>query len=344
MVCGIINADYGGVFIYKSDDSVLNRKLFKIENKIMGKKVLDPTDLDFLINYVLSAASLDNSLPHYRILYLENTNNQREDMIAYTVYKNIHDLEIVINGSQYFHLNMLKAETKFTIAYIFIDAMLHEFWHVKQFNQVNASIGKGVFDKEDYQLLNNLLVSDCFPDFYKKYHDFFECEIDANVNAVKVFLSNLQNPVFRLYEKNIKTFTDNISNFEKNRLDSKYDLVFDQLNYIDFDNCKSKLLSKFSLLEYYFLKDYPIAQLLESKDSFIEQLTEQMICKRDFQNDISKVKATQDFFDYLIVKRIEEHPNPEDLFLNVRLDTAFRIKNILNSNQKEVKVLKKSRN
>ncbi len=296
-----------------------------------------------MINYILNQAGnyYEINVP-YNIFYLNKSSNL--NLPAYCAYKNNKEKEIKINGLHYYYLNFLRKKSKYETTFKYVQATLHEFWHAHQFMQIENSIGKGIFNKNNYQLLNNILVSQYFPDFHQQYCNYFESEIDANINANNIFLNNINNPLFRLYQNNVNYLKSIINKYENNRLDERYNMVFEKLELIDFANCRSKLLTDFSLMEYYFLKDYPIAQLVESKDNIIEILTEKMLEKNDFNWGVKNVKATQDFFDYLIIKKIEHHPNLDHLFKNVRLDTAYKIKNILNSSQPKSLVLKKSRN
>ncbi len=229
------------------------------------------------------------------------------------------------NFSKYNHPNLL-----------FIYTLIHEYWHIIQNKNIKNTIKKGRFNSADYQILNNFIAIDLDYDYYIENHQYFESEIDAYINTDKIMLD------YNFFKNHNYNFIINKNSHEEKRYDQEYLIVNDFLNNVDLKKNGSNLFNSFTLMEYLYLKNASVSQIIDFREELCESIIENMICNQDYENNVKNFQTTFNFFDYLINKKIKNY-NPDEinhLVNNIRYDTALKLKEVLIRSDYEKSYLK----
>lgn len=152
--------------------------------------IIDNDELDDYIKdieYNYQSSALASYFYENKILKFNTDKILEESINLYQIYNKIYDND---SFNEYFFLCLS-----------FLDVIYHEVEHVIQNKKMNT-YNDDSFEKE-LIYINNIAV-DVYPRLYKKYHDLFSIEREANINSCNKIRSIISNSeIYFKYSKNI---------------------------------------------------------------------------------------------------------------------------------------------
>ncbi len=304
--------------------------------KIKNQATLKEQEIFIVLNSLLK--SLDRKYQVYpTIQLLDEDEENKKIMGSFHDQNNSCSINLYLDY-YYQKIKEGKQDANLLLLYTFV----HEFWHAAQNKQINNTIKKGIFNEQAYQNLNCLITTNLNYDFYREYHGFFESEIDAYLKANQTFIEH-QHLFLTNYHEQKENFRKASFHEIKKRKTPAYQKANNFLHYVNFNDIPIDCLNTFTLLEYDELKYFSISQLVDYREDICILISEQMLKTNDYNNGLKQLKSTFDFFDYLIVKKINTFNDQEINCLknNLNYDIADKLSFV--GERKNCKVLQLKR-
>ncbi len=186
----------------------------------------------------------------------------------------------------------------------------HELCHIMQSNEPIALNKYPNIDQ--YKYLKEIKLAELDPEFYTKYHDYFELEIQANLYGYKQVVKELR----KNYKNNkelIAIYEEKIKQELMKRCTKSYDMINKQFDKIIAKN-KDIKNNKYFYYEYKNGKKRTLFELVNLKEEYFNNLKkDEKLCE----------KAKSSYLDD--IKKFKEDGEDKMFFNNILFDQMIRL-------------------